>query len=102
LELGVDSIFAHVSAYANALNAGLVARGFESARATHPRGRSAIVSVRHPRFEAATIAAELGERGVSCTMPEGYLRFAPHWPNSHDELPKVLETMDETLSALAF
>jgi len=35
-----------------------------------------------------------------CNTPDGLMRFAPHWPNAHDEVPKVLAIMDEALAAL--
>ena len=85
-----------VTAYLDQLEAGLVARGYASARAADPSARSAILSVVPPApLTAAHVARELERRGVVCTMPDGYLRFAPHWPNALEEVPRVLDALDD-------
>lgn len=95
LELGISTIFEHVSAYLDALEAELLQRGFESLR--RPWGRSGILSVRRPGLGLPALVAALSERGVIVTHPDGVLRFAPHWPNSRDELVIVLEALDQVL-----
>ena len=32
----------------------------------------------------------LNAAGVSCSTPDGHLRFAPHWPNALAEVDRVL------------
>jgi acetylornithine/succinyldiaminopimelate/putrescine aminotransferase len=46
------------------------------------------------------LGAALRHRGVICNTPDGLMRFAPHWPNAHDEVPEVLAIMDEALAEL--
>ena len=46
------------------------------------------------------IDVQLAQRGVVCAIPDGNLRFAPHWPNHPDEVPHVLTALDESLAAL--
>ena len=41
-----------------------------------------------------------GERGIICALPDGVLRFTPHWPNNPSEIPFVLESIDQILSIL--
>jgi hypothetical protein len=36
----------------------------------------------------------LGERGVACASPDGWIRLSPHWPNAVDEVECVLERVD--------
>jgi hypothetical protein len=36
---------------------------------------------------------------VSCALPDGLLRFAPHWANSLNEVPRILERVDAALTA---
>jgi cysteine desulfurase/selenocysteine lyase len=94
--LGVPAIFAHVSAYLDALEPALIERGFRSER--HARLRSGILSMRPP--ENASLSAlyrALDRRGVACSTPDGRLRFAPHWPNALDEVPRVIAAIDEGL-----
>ncbi len=91
--LGVPAIFAHVQRYHDALEPGLIERGFTSER--HETMRSGILAVRPPHgLDAAALARALRERGVACSSPDGRLRFAPHWPNALDEVPRVLCALD--------
>lgn len=100
LALGVDAICAHVNAYLDALEAGLIERGFTSLRARTAEGRSCILGVTPPEgsaLTAPTLQRALGERGVVTSVPDGVLRFAPHWPNHAREVPEVLATVDDVM-----
>jgi selenocysteine lyase/cysteine desulfurase len=100
-QLGVPAIHAHVDAYLEQLEAGLVDRGFRSHRAKAPALRSTLLSVTVPDdVRLSRLGAALRERGVVCNTPDGLMRFAPHWPNAHGEVPEVLAIMDEALAAL--
>ena len=100
-QLGVPAIHAHIDAYLDQLEAGLVERGFISHRAKVPALRSTLLSMAVPHdIRLSKLGAALRERGVVCNTPDGLMRFAPHWPNAHDEVPKVLAIMDEALAAL--
>ncbi|MCB9598724.1 MAG: aminotransferase class V-fold PLP-dependent enzyme [Sandaracinaceae bacterium] len=92
--IGVEAIFEHVQRYHDALEPGLLERGFVSER--HATQRSGILSVRPPAgIEVGAIARGLRERGVACTTPDGRLRFSPHWPNALAEVPRVLAALDD-------
>lgn len=92
-ELGVPAIHAHVNSWLDALERGLQTRGFASFRSTR---RAGMMSVLPPAgFSVGELQAGLARRGVACSTPDGFLRFAPHWPNSLDEVPLVLEALDE-------
>ncbi|MGC4095407.1 MAG: aminotransferase class V-fold PLP-dependent enzyme [Polyangiaceae bacterium] len=100
-ELSVPRVFAHVNAYLDALEPGLVSLGFASARATDPARRSGILSVAPPRgVKSGELAAALRKRRIIASTPDGFLRFAPHFPNSLDEIPLVLSALDESLREL--
>lgn len=93
--LGVEAIFAHVQRWLDAVEPELVARGFVSARMADVGGRSSILSVQPPSRDAPAWAAALGRHGVSVASPDGWLRFAPHWPNDIDrELPLLRAALD--------
>ena len=99
-ELGALAIFDHVQAWHDAVEPGLLARGFESARTPDTAGRSGILSVRPRQGESAPAWAKaLGERGVSCSSPDGWLRLSPHWPNALGEAALVLAAVDEVRAA---
>ncbi len=46
------------------------------------------------------VVGALGTCGVACTTPEGLVRFAPHWPNALDEVPRVIAALDKSLKSL--
>jgi selenocysteine lyase/cysteine desulfurase len=100
-QLGVSAIHGHVDVYLDLLEAGLIERGFRSHRSKAPALRSTLLSVSVPHdLRLSKLGAALRGRGVVCNTPDGLMRFAPHWPNGHDEVPEVLEVMDRVLSDL--
>ena len=99
--LGVPAIHSHVQVYLDRLEIGLAERGFESRRSNDPSLRSTLLAVAVPSdVRLSKLAAALRDRGVICNTPDGLMRFAPHWPNSHDEVPVVLDAVDQALAAL--
>ena len=98
MQLGPSAIFAHAQAYHDALEEGLEDLGFCSERHAELAMRSASLCLHPPRGrEAGELSAALLERGVATTTPDGRLRFAPHWPNSLEEAPVVLQAMGAAL-----
>jgi selenocysteine lyase/cysteine desulfurase len=98
LQLGPDAICAHVSGILDRLEHGLLELGFTSLRARAPERRSGILGVRPPEgAELVTLWRRLSERGVHCALPDGVLRFAPHWPNDLDQADAVLAIVREAL-----
>jgi selenocysteine lyase/cysteine desulfurase len=101
-ELSVPRIFAHVNGYLDALEPALAERGFKSMRSSDSARRSGILSCVPPNgIEASALVHALRKRGVITTMPDGLLRFAPHFPNSLDELPFVQQAIDAALGECA-
>ncbi|MDH5490452.1 MAG: aminotransferase class V-fold PLP-dependent enzyme [Myxococcales bacterium] len=97
-QLGAEAIFRHTNEFIDALEEGLVALGFESLRSAESAGRSAILSLRAPEeLPLHSLQRALRRRGVICTIPDGLLRFAPHWPNSLEEVPVVVQAVEEAL-----
>ena len=89
-QLGIRAIFGHVQAYHDALEPLLIEAGFESERTADPSARSSILAARPPRgWTVGEVAQALGAAGVMVGTPDGRVRFAPHWPNSIDELPQI-------------
>lgn len=102
LKLTPTTIFAHVSSYLDTLEAGLVERGFQSLRSADPAGRSGILAVEPVAGRSAPeLVQKLRECGVSASMPDGLLRFAPHFPNPLSEIETVLDAVDQVLAAPA-
>ncbi|MBX3126398.1 MAG: aminotransferase class V-fold PLP-dependent enzyme [Polyangiaceae bacterium] len=97
-ELSVPAIFSHVQGYLDRLEPSLVQRGFRSLRAADPGARSALLCVLPPPgVDVVRLHAALNTLGVACSIPDGVLRFSPHWPNAHDEIPFVMSCLDRAL-----
>jgi cysteine desulfurase/selenocysteine lyase len=97
--LGVSAIFAHVNRYLDALEPALIDRGFRSARADFAEGRSGSLCALPPEGVALEpLHRALVRERIGCAMPDGYLRFSPHWPNALDEVPAVLGAVDRALA----
>lgn len=98
--LGVAQIYQHVQAWIDAIEPALLARGFASARMADADGRSTILSLRPPgEASAPAWVAALAGQGVACASPDGWLRFAPHWPNALAETERVVAAVDNILAA---
>ncbi|MBK9266028.1 MAG: aminotransferase class V-fold PLP-dependent enzyme [Polyangiaceae bacterium] len=99
--LGPEKILAHVMRWADAVEPGLVERGFTSLRAAEEHRRSGILGLLPPAdISVVDLHQALATRGVSCALPDGVLRFSPHWPNNVDEAEQVLASMDDALAEL--
>ena len=95
LELGVEPVYAHVTAWCDRLEPELRARGFEVLRAREGSGRSGILSARPPaRVDARRLRDALAAAGVAVAIPDGLVRFSPHWPSSLSEVDVVAEALD--------
>jgi cysteine desulfurase/selenocysteine lyase len=103
LQLGVTTIYEYLNGYHDALEEGLLERGLRSLRKPEPSRRSATLGVLPRKGSSVSVVAlhkELNARGIACALPDGVLRFTPHWPNSRDEIPTVLAAVDASLAAL--
>lgn len=99
---GVAATFEHVQSYLTALEAGCVALGFESLRAPETAMRSGILALAPPAdVDLAQVWEALGTAGIACSMPDGLLRFAPHWPNAADEVDVVVQALRDCLPRCA-
>jgi len=96
--IGVAQIFNHVQRWHDAIEPGLIERGFRSARVNHAGSRSGSLCLRPPRGQGAPAwARALGERGISLSSPDGWLRLSPSWPNALSETEQVLGAIDQVI-----
>lgn len=91
LSLGIEAIEAHVRGLNDALEAGLVRRGFTSLRA---EGSTTVCALPPPDVDPVGLARGLATQGIAMGVPDGKLRFAPHWPNDLDQMNQVLQAID--------
>ena len=100
LQLGIDTIWRHCNAWNDALECELLERGFKSLRSKRPEQRSGILSVIAPdASHTVALHDALNAAKVTCNVPDGKLRFAPHWPNTLEEVPRVLAHIDRIMQA---
>ena len=96
LQLGISNIKRHTKLYIDQLEAGLIELGFRSLRAAH--GHSSILSLYPPTtIDVIDLQQQLAEHQISCAIPDGKLRLAPHWPNAVSEIPYILATMKKLI-----
>jgi len=100
LALGVDAIHAHVNTYLDALEPRLQALGCTSLRAHEPSRRSASLAVHLPKgADLPVVARAMNRDGVAVSTPDGFLRFAPHWPNALSEVEVVASALERALAS---
>ncbi len=98
-DLGPERIAAHVQAWHDAVEPGLVARGFRSLRAELSSRRSGLLCCKPPEGQhAGQLVAALSEHGVSVASPDATLRLSPSWPNPLSEAEGVLTAVDAVLA----
>lgn len=101
-EIGVPAIFDHVQRFHDALEPGLRVLGFRSMRVGDSSARSGSLCALPPEGTSIQgLVRGLGERGIVASIPDGFLRFAPHWPNSLAEVPFVLDALRAVLRELS-
>jgi cysteine desulfurase/selenocysteine lyase len=97
-ELGVARIYQHVQKCLDPLESVLLQRGFHSLRPPQPERRSCTLSaLPPPHVDVVKLQGALTVRGISCSIPDGVLRFTPHWPNQPEEAEIVAEALDAVL-----
>lgn len=100
--LGYSRVFAHTQSFIEALVPTFRALGFQSARTTFVEGHSASLCVKPPQgVSLVALHRQLVHERIACAMPDGWLRFSPHWPNSLDEVTLVIAALERAMKAVA-
>lgn len=98
LGLGVPEVFAHVQRFHDAVEPRAIELGLKSLRSPLADHRSGTLSFLPPQgIDVTVLHRELVALGIACALPDGCLRFAPHWPNAIDEAEQVLLSLEEAL-----
>lgn len=101
LSLGIPAIFDHVQAFHDRLEPELSKLGLVSVRSEDPSRRSGSLSLLPPAdVPIAALHRQMGRFGIACSMPDGHLRIAPHWPNAIDEADQVVVSAEAALAAV--
>ncbi len=92
--IGIPAIHAHVNGILDAIEAPLLAAGFISARARDANARSCTLSLKPPPgIDITQVEGRMWDRGVAASIPDGWLRISPHWPNGLDQVPQILDAV---------
>ncbi len=98
LALGVDTIFEHVQKIHDVVEEKALELGYVSHRAAAPASRSGSLCLSPPKGRSVVeLYRGIVAQGVACAMPDGLLRFSPHWPNAVDEADQVTLTLEHVL-----
>ena len=97
LRLGIHPIYDHIQQWIDHIEPKLIARGFRSLRATDPKARSGILSLKpHASHDLIRLASHMNRNGVAVSTPDGCLRLSPHWPTAIAETDTVIDILDCT------
>jgi cysteine desulfurase/selenocysteine lyase len=97
--LGIGAIHTHIQRYHDQLEGPLAELGLRSLRSPDPARRSGILSFMLPAGKLSPrVATALGERGIVCAPPDGVLRFSPHFWNSLEEAPLIVDAVRAVLA----
>lgn len=95
------ALWAHLQAWHDRLEPQLLELGFVSLRHADPHHRSAILAVQAPGdVSVVALQRQLAQQGVLTSIPDGNLRFSPHWPSPLDETEAVAAALREALQVL--
>ena len=96
LRCGGPAVEQVVLRLADRLRDELPSRGYELVlKPNAPSERSGIVSFRHPRMVPAELHTRLRDAGVVISLRSDFLRAAPHYYNSDEDLDRLLEALPQ-------
>ncbi len=95
LEIGVGQIAQAVDALAGRMERGVRAKGYQVMVDRTTETGSGILSFRHPAVDARTIVSELKRNRVLAAPRQGWVRAAPHFYISPEEIDGVLELLPD-------
>lgn len=101
LKLGREVVFDHVQRIHDRLEPAAIERGLVSLRSPDLEGRSGSLCFLPPAdVEAKDLYRELGALGIACAIPDGRLRFSPHWWTAVDEADQVAWAIEQSLAKI--
>ena len=92
-QVGTGATSSAIHALVERLLEGAMAKGFETAASRHKDNGSGIVSLRRPGVASADVVAGLLRNRVSAAARMGWIRVAPHYYNTHEEIDRLVELL---------
>ena len=93
LEVGVERVAAQVNRLAQRVLDGALAKGYEVMTPRDDSSGSGIVSIRKPGVDSDATVRQLNEKGISTAPRFGWVRVAPHFYNTEEEIDRLLESL---------
>jgi selenocysteine lyase/cysteine desulfurase len=93
LEVGVEPMGRAIQALGDRIASGVCAKGYEVLGTRTPATGAGIVCFRHPATESHVIVKQLKERGIIAAPRQGWVRMAPHFYISPEEIDRVLNEL---------
>ena len=93
LEIGTQRIAAQVQALGDQVAEGVTKKGYELASVRTPTTAAGIVSFRKAGVDPVMAVAKLRHHGVIAAARAGWVRTAPHFYNTEEEIQKMLELL---------
>ena len=93
LSVGVSNIAPAVQSLADQLAEGVAAKGYELLGSRTPETGAGIVSFRRADVESHLIVRRLKSEGIIAAPRKGWVRMAPHFYISPEEIDRVLAAL---------
>jgi len=95
LDVGVERIAPTVQALGDQTAAGATAKGYEVLGTRTPATGAGIVSIRKEGLDARWIVSQLQEKGFMAAPRAGWVRIAPHFYISPDDIAALVEALPQ-------
>ena len=92
-EIGAGATSSAIHALAERLIEGALAKGYEAAARRAREDGSGIVSLRRRGLDSGSVVRRLLERRVSVAERMGWIRVAPHFYNTADEIDRLVDLL---------
>jgi len=93
LEAGIENISSAVQALGDQIWTGACEMGYEALGHRNSQTGAGIVSIRKPGVESQFIVSQLRDAGFLAASRQGWVRIAPHFYISPDEIDALLRTL---------
>ena len=93
LEVGVENVAAQVDRLAQRTLDGALVKGYEVMTPRDAGSGSGIVTIRKPGIDSDATVRWLNEQGISTAPRFGWIRVAPHFYNTDEEIDTLLECL---------
>ena len=90
LEVGVENMAPAVLALGDLIAEGAAAKGYEILGKRTPATGAGIVSIRNPAADSHLVVRRLKDQGVIAAPRQGWVRMAPHFYISPEEIERVI------------